>query len=259
MTHKSLILKILAAITYLGMIAVNALANILPINNLNTGQVSDSYPNLFAPAGITFSIWGLIYLLLAVYTLYQFFVARDSKLNEFFDRINKYFIATSCINMAWIFSWHYRLIGLSVVLMLGLLICLIKIADLIREQSPSLKQKLFIKVPFGVYFGWITIATIANITTLLVSLSWNGFGLSDEVWMIVILLIGLIICLWRMQKDNNLAYGLVPVWAYFGIYLKHTSSAAFDRQYPLVITTALICIGILILGNLYLISRKRLL
>ncbi len=237
------------------MIGVNALANILPINNLTTGEVSDSFPNLFAPTGLTFSIWGVIYLLLGVYTVYQLFSKKvNSKLS---NQVNTLFIISSFINSAWIFAWHYKIIWLTVLLMLVLLTSLIKIADILNKEKLNSGEKLLYKIPFGIYFGWITVATIANITGFLVNIGWNGFILSETIWMILILLIGFIIATWRMHKDSNLAYGLVPVWAYYGIWLKHTTSTGFNNSYPTIITTIVVCMVLLIISNLTLIVRKK--
>lgn len=242
-------------VSYIVMIVVNALANILPINNLTTGQVSDSFPNLFAPTGLTFSIWGVIYLLLGTYTVYQLVSKKtNSKLS---NRINTLFIISSFVNSAWIFSWHYKILWLTVILMLALLTCLIKIADILNKEKLNSGEKLLYKIPFGVYFGWITVATIANVTGFLVSIGWNGFGLPDTTWMILILFVGLGIATWRMHKDSNLAYGLVPVWAYYGIWLKHTMPTGFNNSYPTIITTVVICIVLLIISNLGLIFKKK--
>lgn len=237
------------------MVSVNALANILPINNLTTGEVSDSFPNLFAPAGLTFSIWGLIYLLLAAYLVYQLFSKKiNSKLS---NQVNTLFTISSFVNSAWIFAWHYKIIWLTVLLMLILLFTLIKISNALNKEKLDTVEKLLYKIPFGVYFGWITVATIANITGFLVSIGWNGFGLSEIVWMVLVLLVGFIITTWRMHKDGNLAYGLVPVWAYFGIWLKHTAPSGFNNSYSTIITTVIACIVLLIISNLILIVRKK--
>jgi hypothetical protein len=159
--------------------------------------------------------------------------------------LQRYFIASSVINAVWIFAWHYLQMGLTVLLMLSLLYTLIIIANLANHKAWSFTDKLFLKIPFGVYFGWITVATIANITTFLVSIGWQGFGLADSVWMIIVLFVGLVIAVARTWHDRNLAYGLVPVWAYYGIWLKHTSSAGFDGNYPHVINTVLVCLALL--------------
>lgn len=252
----NMMLKILTLVTFVGMVGVNAAANILPINGLTTGALSDYYPNLFAPAGVTFSIWGLIYLLLAIYVGYQFLQKRSEK-QELIKNINIFFVISSLANSAWIFAWHYRIIGLSVVFMLVILFSLIKISSLANKMKLSLKDKLFIKIPFGVYFGWITVATIANITVLLVSLGWKNYIFPDQIWMILILIIGTVIAAITTIKEKSLAYGLVPIWAYYGIYLKHTSPANFNYMYPDVIATTVMCILLLITVNVFLIIKKR--
>ena len=238
---KNTLIKIFATVAYIAMVIVNGLANGLPINNRSTGAISNAYPNLFAPAGITFSIWGLIYLLLAGYALYQF-VKKDQKTEDLSKKINPFFIATSLANILWIFAWHYDFIGLSVLIMATLLILLIKIADVLRAEQLTPREKLFISAPFSVYFGWITVAAIANITVFLVSIGWNGFGIADFIWTSVILLVGALIGILRMRKDNNSAYGLVLVWAYSGILFKHLSAGSFNGQYPSVIVTAIACL-----------------
>ena len=231
----------LAGLAYVAMVVVNFLANGLPINDRSTGAISDAYPNLFAPAGLTFSIWGLIYLLLGGYVLYQF-VKRSQKMEGLFDKINPLFIATSLANISWIFAWHYDHIGLSVLIMAVLLLLLIKIADILRAEQYTSFEKLFIWAPFSVYFGWITVAAIANITVFLVSIGWDGFGIADFVWTSIILLVGALIGILRMRRDKNIAYGLVLVWAYLGILLKHLSSDGFGGQYQGIIATVIVCL-----------------
>jgi hypothetical protein len=238
---KNTTFKILAGVAYLAMISVNALANTLPINNRTTGAVSDSYPNLFAPAGLTFSIWGLIYLLLAGYVIYQFTKSAGGR-ESLFGKINPLFIATSLANFFWILAWHYDYIGFSVILISTLLVLLIKIADILRQERFSSQEKLFILAPFSVYFGWITVATIANITVFLVSIGWNGFGIADYVWTSIILLVGALIGILRMRRDKNIFYGLVLIWAYLGILLKHISASGFNGQYTSVIATVIVCL-----------------
>ena len=246
---KNLITKIIVAVTYFGMVLVNALANILPINNRGTGEISDSYANIFAPAGLTFSIWGLIYLLLGAFVIYQFFYNK-----KFLEEIRYYFILTSIANILWIFSWHYDYILASLFLMVILLVYLIKIALILSKQKFSLKNEILISLPFSIYFGWVTVATIANVTVFLVSVNWNGFGLSDQFWTITVILIGTLIGMLTMFKIKKIAYGLVFVWAYFGIWYKHTT--VFNNEYLGVINTVLICIMIFILAISYLIYEK---
>jgi len=254
------LLKLFVAFTFIIMVVVNALANVLPINGITTGGVSDSYPNLFAPAGITFSIWGLIYLLLGAHTLYQIglFRGKEKESNdELLHKIGVVFSVSSLANAAWIFSWHYRIISLSVVLMAVLLICLIYIATILNGQHLSRREKLLIRLPFSVYFGWITVATIANATVFLVSLNWNGFGITQSIWTIIILAVGALIGTVTLLRFKDIAYGLVLVWAYGGILIKHISASGFGGRYPGVIFTTSICMALFAAAIVYTSIKNR--
>ncbi len=251
--NKNILIRVSVVISYLFMILINALANILPINNMTTGDISDKYGNLFAPTGLTFSIWGLIYLLLGIYVIYQLVTSQKK---ELFNDIGFYFILTSLFNISWIFSWHYDLILLSVVFMIILLLLLIKIANILRKQELSLKNKIIVCLPFSIYFGWITVATIANITTFLVSINWNGFGISDYIWTSIILVIGAIIGIIRMNLDKNFVYGLVFIWAYIGILIKHTSLNGFAGQYSGVIYTVVVCLISFVIAEILLLRKQ---
>lgn len=254
-----MLLRFSVGISFLAMIAVNALANILPINGITTGQISDSYPNLFTPAGVTFSIWGLIYLLLGAYTVYQTgFIKNDflKKNANFFRKLNIYFVLSSLANIVWIFAWHYKQIGLATVLIISMLILLIKIADLLKTVKCNFTQQLIIKTPFSIYFGWITVATIAAITTFLVSVGWDGFGISQQIWTMVVLIVGAAVGVARMFSDNNKTYGLVFIWAYVGIYIKHTASANFNGMYPGVLLVLMVCLTVFLLAESILLFRK---
>lgn len=260
---SSPMIRITVAVTFMLMIIVNALANILPINGRGTGEVSDAYENLFAPAGITFSIWGVIYLLLAAYTLYQFGLFHDpirvasAVSPALLDKVGTLFTISSLANVAWIFSWHYDMIPLSVLFMLIILACLILISLDLRKTPLTAREALFVRVPFSVYFGWITVATIANITTLLVYLDWNGFGLPETVWTIVVLAAGILIGVATMVRNRDIAYGLVLIWAYFGIWTKHTSADGFAGQYPIVIYAALAGIAIFVIAEIFTLVKRR--
>lgn len=257
-TRKYTTIKIAVVLTYLIMVAVNALASILPINGLDTGQISDSFPNLFAPAGLTFSIWGLIYLLLAAYTLYQlglFQIDQGAAKSELFAKIGVLFALSSLANAAWILAWHYLNIALSLLLMLVILALLAKINLIIGLEELTPRERFFIRLPFNVYFGWITVATIANVTALLVFSGWNQFGFSDVVWMLLIVPVGAIIGLLTMFSFKSIAYGLVIIWAYLGIVVKHTSAAGFAGQYPAVIIATVISIVALLAAEIYLLLK----
>ena len=246
--------KITTLVTFLIMVGVNALANILPINGVTSGEVSDSYTNLFAPAGITFSIWGLIYLLLFFYSIYQFGIFQkeeDPYKEDLFKRIGILFSISSILNAVWIFTWHYRIIEVSLIIIIAMLVLLIMINNITKGASLSLKDYLFIRFPFSIYMGWITIATIANVTTLLVKLGFDGFGISEVVWTIIVIVIGLIIASLTILRNRDAAYGLPVIWAYIGIYIKHISKDGWNAEYSTIIFTTVASIVILVMVELY--------
>lgn len=243
--------KILVVFSLVLMITVNALANILPINGIGTGAVSDSFPNLFAPAGITFSIWGLIYILLFVYAIYQTGLFSKEKTNfdlKWLRTVGFLFVLSSMANTIWIFAWHYRMIELSLVMMLIILASLIKIILVLKNQKLSTKEKLLVRMPFSIYFGWITVATIANIVTQLVDWNWNGFGIPEPVWSIIILSVGAVIGIATILSNKDIVYGLVLVWAFTGILIKHFSATGFAGEYTGVIITVIISLAAFVLA-----------
>jgi vacuolar-type H+-ATPase subunit I/STV1 len=251
-------LKILVAASYLVMVLVNGLAVYLPINGIDTGAVSDSYPNLFAPAGSTFAIWGLIYLLLAASVLYQtVFDKRPAGSELPYKKIGTIFFISSLVNAAWIFAWHYLQFPLTVLLMLALLICLILINRETAKAALSKREVMFMQLPFSIYFGWITVATIANVTVLLVSLGWKGAGIPETVWTMAVLGVGILIGIAVMFKNRDAAYGLVLIWAYAGILNKHILPEGFNGQHLAVIYAVILCLGLLVLAEAYLIFGKK--
>ena len=240
------------------MVAVNAAANIVPINGVGTGEVSDSFPNLFAPAAITFSIWGVIYLLLFIFCIY--YVLRNKTFTmekqRVYTKIADVFCINSLLNAVWIFAWHYKNIILSFIVMLLILFTLIKINMKIRNAKEFLTGEILIKLSFGIYFGWITIATIANTTTLLKYLNWGGFGISEELWTVIIVIIGAVIASAAIRFFRNIAYALVIVWAYAGIIIKHVT--VFNSEYSMIIiTVALMMAAITGISVLLAIDKLR--
>ncbi len=252
-------LGLVAAGSFGLMVIVNALANILPIAGVNTGAVSDSYPNLFAPSGFTFAVWGVIYTLLGIYTLYVLGVIRVKKpglKQQTSDKVTQYFIASSLVNSVWIFVWHYRVLWLSVLLIATLLYYLIRINSLLLKDAMNAKENWLVKVPFGVYAGWITVATIANVTTWLVSIGWDGGGLSQGFWTVALLIVGAVIAIATMTRYASWAYGAVVVWAYAGILTKHLSETGWNGQWPSVLAALYIILPILIIVTLDVARRQ---
>ena len=252
-------LKVFNAVAFVIMVATNAFANIFRLNGTNTGEVSNAYPNLFTPADITFSIWGLIYLLLGLFVLYQFGLfdkktpVRDDALQE----IGLFFGISSLANAAWVFAWQYHKILLSVLLLFIILVCVGIIATRLSNKKFTQKEKIFIRLPFSVYFGWLTVALIANITAFLVSIHWNGWGISDQIWTVVVMLVGVVIGIAVTLKNKDIAYGLTLIWAYLGILIKHVSAGGFHGQYPAVIITAVVSMVLFAMTVVYVYSEKK--
>ena len=250
--------SVLAA--FIIMIVVNILANALPINGVRTGEVSANYSNLFTPASYAFIIWSVIYVLLGGYTLYQLGLFQYSKSlvqPKVLNNIGFYFIISCLSNSLWLVAWHYNRIILSVGIMIVLLVSLIIIALDIKKSKLSFRDILFIKLPFSIYFGWITVATIANITAMLVAIGWNGFGISDATWTIIILIIGAIIGIITTIYLKNCPYTFSIIWAYIAIIVNHCSKNGFNKAYPGIIWTSSICLALLLASVIYVFITKK--
>lgn len=211
------IIRVLNLVSLLAAIVVNGLANALPINNLQTGAVSDSFGALFTPAGYVFAIWGVIYLSLAVFGVYQILPAQKN--NARIDRIGIWFILANLFNGAWIFAWHYLQFPVSLVLMLGLLISLVviylRLGIGVSKSTPN--ERWLVEMPFSIYLGWISVATIANVSVVMLDLNWNGFGISETIWTVVMLVIGTVLGLLMTLRRSEVFYTLVLIWAFIGI------------------------------------------
>lgn len=256
MTKKrALLYACLNSLGVLATLVVNALANALPINGKNTGELSDLYPNLFVPAGITFSIWGIIYLLLVLFCIYQFFSVKKGA-TDYLKRIKLIFFISCAANCAWILAWHYQMVGLSLVVMLILLACLLFLYLGLKVGKPgtSKAEVGFIHLPVSVYLGWITIATIANITALLVNLGWNGFGLEEQLWTALAIMAGTLITLGVVFSRGDLFYSLVVLWAFSGIILKRLQTP--EEPSKLIITVLAVGIILIVLALGVVLSRK---
>ena len=246
-------------IGFLAVVIVNALAVILPINNRSTKELSDKYPNLFVPAGITFSIWGIIYILLLLFIVYQFVVAFKKNSNEkgIFEKIGIVFFISCILNVAWIFAWHYEIIWLSLIIMVLLLISLISIYVSLGTGRSGIRnsEKILVNIPFSVYLGWITIATIANATAFLVKINWNKFGISDQLWTIIVIAVGVIITLITLFSRNDIFYCFVVIWALAGIILKRMADNSMPDQ--LVIIASIAGISLIGLGIILQLIKKK--
>jgi hypothetical protein len=218
---KDILRQFFVVLTIIATLVVNVLADVLPINGLNTGQISDRFQVYFVPAGYVFSIWGVIYLGLIAFTVFQ---ALPSQRENPRMRATGWWIALGGLaNSAWIFLWHYEQFPLTIIAMLVLLGSLI-VTYLrlgIDRSAVSASETWTTRVPFSIYLGWITVATVANVTSLLDYLKWNGFGIAPEIWMWIVLAAVLVIAVLMNFTRRDIAYSLVILWALAGISVKH--------------------------------------
>jgi len=236
------VMKYLVSLGYLLMVVVNYLANSLPINGLNTGQISANFNNLFTPASFAFSIWGVIYILLLIIVIKLFTTKNDSLLKA----IGPVFIANMVLNSGWIFAWHYQLVFLSALITLGLLVTLIIINLRISGAGFRLTT-----IAFGIYLGWILVATIANFTVLFVSIDWNGWGISPQAWTVIMILAGFAIGIFAKYKLAN-PFILLPVaWAFLWIAVRRIN----DVQVIAII--AIIAMMVLLSYFVFYIVRQK--
>jgi benzodiazapine receptor len=232
-------------------LVVNYLANGLPLNGQTTASISDRFQVFFVPAGYVFAIWGVIYLGLVAYTVFQALPAQRE--NPALRRTGWLYVLSAVLNSAWLFAWHYNLFPLSLLLMVGLLVTLIAIYLLLgigRAEVPAAERWL-VHLPFSIYMGWITVATIANATDVLYDLGWDGWGIGGETWAVVLLVVATLITAAVLATRRDLAYAAVIVWAFVGIAVKQSGS-------PVVATAAVVTAGmvaVMALGSLFLPGR----
>lgn len=218
-------LNIIGLVTVL---LVNVMANGLPINGMTTGEISAMYPNLFVPAGITFSIWGLIYLSLIGFCVYPFI----SNQTDVINRVGYLFLLTCALNVSWIIVWHHLMVGFSLIIMLAFLVTLLIIYRRCRAAEPTSRlEKWLVYKPFSIYFAWICVATIANTTAFLVS---KGFEPPSPALWAVAMIIATQLLVWVVNiKYHDIAYTLVVIWALVGITIKQ-----YSLEYDIILYAA---------------------
>lgn len=244
-------LNILNLIGFILMVTVNVLANALPIAGRTTGDVSDYVGNLFVPAGFTFSIWGVIYAALAFFIFYNFKNVKKWPVSDALKEIGFLFLISCIINAVWIVCWHNLFIGTSLILMLGLLTTLI----LIYLKTRSLDTPLAMNIPFSIYLGWISVATIANTAGFLTFINWDGFGVEPQTWTIIMLSVATILGLIMLFRFKDYAFVGVVLWALWGIlYKRLNDDVANDSMIEWGIHAMF---AVLVIGIIIRIYKKR--
>lgn len=215
--RKISLYQIITILVTLITITVNGLANTLPLNGQTTGEISDRFAIFFVPAGYVFSIWGLIYLGLIVFAIYQ--ALPTQRENELIKKIAPAYWIGNLANAAWIFLWHYEFFSLTLIAMFMLLGALLYIYQQISKADSGLgrNHKWFLKYPFSIYLGWISVATIANVSQVLFFLGWGGWGIPAATWAVIMLAVATILGFLMLWRENDATFVLVLVWAFVGI------------------------------------------
>ncbi len=217
---KNTFRQIVVILTILATITINILANALPINGMNTGQVSDSFHVYFVPAGYVFSIWGIIYIGLIAYAIYQAMPAQKD--NPRLQATGWWVVLGGLANSTWIFLWHYQqfvaTLGAMFILLATLIAVYLRLG--IGQTKVSTGETWAVRIPFSIYLGWITVATIANVSDVLDFVKWNRFGISEVAWMVIML--GAVVVIGGLMnfQRRDVAYAAVLLWALAGIGAK---------------------------------------
>lgn len=247
LTTRQLITILITLLT----ITLNVLANALPFNGQGTGEISDRFSILFVPAGYVFSIWGLIYIGMILFTVYQ--ALNSQRESSLIDKIVPAYWIANIANAVWLFLWHWEYFPLTLLAMLTILGSLITLyLQFGKTRSPLTSSEVWlVKVPFSIYLGWISVATIANFSQVLFFAGWNGFGLSPVIWTVIMLAVAAALGILMLMREKDYAYAAVLVWAFIGIASKQADNLT-------VFSSAWAATALIILSGLITFFKKRL-
>ena len=246
-------------VLFLLTIGVNALGAFGLINGMSQREVSDTYPTLITPSPSTFSIWGFIYTLLLISLIYMIVRHKEEKTAILIGAVSLPFWVASAANILWIITFSLEWIGISTLLILLLVVSLAVLNS--RLKAPEgLGQKIN-ALAFGLYNGWLIVATVVNVSAFLVQIGWNGFGLAPDAWAVIILIIALLLSSLIQMRLRNAALTLPLAWAYYGIWQEHQATGKFLGAYPAVAAVSLIIaiLYILIAGAVFILNNRCLL
>ncbi len=234
--NKVKALAILNIISFLIHLMMTYMVQEKMVTDNTVGEVSALYPSLFTPAGFTFAIWGIIYSFLIIFSIFHIVKAykRDAshQANRDLEAIGPLFIITNLASAAWLIVWtssHLLFSVLLILVQLGSLI-LIHARLHIHDTSRNAGSKLATEFPLSIYLGWISLASIANISSYLQSISWNGFGITPHAWLLIMLLIAILLALFMVFGKRNIAFGLVVAWGLYGISFRLDSLETRDNN-----------------------------
>lgn len=252
-------LAIFNLLALLVVLAVNGMASAGMLNDRTTEVLSDKYPNLFVPAGFTFAIWGLIFVALLAFVLYQFsnVLRAGEHQDSVVEPIGFDFILSCVANAGWLVAWHYEFVWLSVLIMIVLLLSLVRIYRNLEIglHEERLSIRWLVHAPFSLYLGWISIAMIANVTVFLTTIDWNGFGIDPAFWTLLMFWAAVTITYRVLRSRRDYIFAFVIIWAFYGIYVKRSAESG---QGDVVAIGALAGIALIVIMAFMEWRRRRL-
>jgi hypothetical protein len=246
---SGIVLPFATLIAILTTLTINILSNFFPPQGLNIGEIANTILRgvQITPANYAFAIWGLIYLGLIAYGIYQFRPARQG--DPIIRRVDSLLIIACIAQIVWVYLFTSRLFWLSVVAMLAILIPLIgaylKLG--IGKERASRERKWLAHVPFSIYLGWISVATIVNIASALYISAWDGWGISAEGWTAIMLVVGGGIAAIVAIQRADIAFTLVFIWAYVAIAIRQWDSPSI---WITAIVVAIVLAALLVFGSM---------
>lgn len=244
---RTTIWAILNLVFYFSTLVINSLGSSGFFNNMGQKDVSDKYTTLITPAGFSFSIWGVIYTLVLINLIYFVIKRKEDRVSRLVQMISPLFIFSCLMNMGWILAFSYEMLGISTILIFGMLISLMLIIEKIYKNRADISYFLP-GLGFTLYASWVFIATILNISLFLVQLNWGGFGISSSIWTIIILFIAIAFVLFYLKLYKNAVFPISLAWAFFGIYSSYSSGVIAPPMATSIQIVLLFGIGVFILA-----------
>jgi hypothetical protein len=242
-------MRLLVALATVATLAINILASTLPLNNQDTGAISDSFDVFFVPAGYVFTIWGVIYIGWIAYTIYQFLPAQRD--NATLKAIAPWYILSAVANSAWLFAWHYLRFEISVAIILVLALSLIQVYRILASAEPHSRGFWWaVSLPFSIYLAWASVATIANVTATLSLYTQSPLGIGAVVWAVVMLAVATLLGLAFSVRRADIGFVAVVIWALVGIGVEQSST-------PVVMWSAYVGAALLALSLVIEVPKRR--
>ena len=226
---------ILVLVATIGTIVFNGLAATGYINGVTPEVISGKYPTVLTPAGYAFTIWSLIYVGMLAFSIYQLLPANIAK----YSRVRSLYIISCVLNCAWIFFWHRDQIGVCLAIILALLATLLLLCIKLKEQATP-TDSLCSKAPFGIYFGWVTCASIVNFAIFIAYMGWGQISAAVGCIFIVFAAVCAIVVRWRL---TNYLYPLAVAWALTAIAVKQSGNTPIVVTAAFAVVTCIVTVG----------------